>query len=108
MALFRRKTTEKPGPPAAAARRGAVSVSISGVVNAYAPARAGALTTANTPAGAPAKPIVERYEGTTTEPAATAALRISSAADVDQNVKKYGAEGVFKGGGGGFGGAGTK
>ena len=108
MALFRRKTTDRPGTPATGARRGAVSVSVSGEANTYTAPRAG--TSAEAPAKpvVPAKPIVERYVGTTTEPAATAALRINSAADVDPNVKKYGEDGIFKGGAGGYGGAGTK
>lgn len=50
----------------------------------------------------------EVYTGTVVEPESTAAFRINSAADIDPNVKKYGEAGVFKGGGGGYGGAGTK
>ena len=50
----------------------------------------------------------EVYTGTVHEPEATAAHRISSAADIDPNIKKYGEAGVFKGGGGGYGGAGTR
>jgi hypothetical protein len=106
MPLFRRKTTNRPDRPSSAARRGAVSVSVSGESNPYYVARAAA-TPPVTSAPAP-KPVVERYEGTTIEPANTAALRISSAADVDPNVKKYGDDGIFKGGAGGYGGAGTK
>lgn len=53
-------------------------------------------------------PGPEVFTGTLIEPEATAALRISSAADIDPNVKRYGDAGVFKGGGGGYGGAGTK
>lgn len=106
MALFRRKTKDRPGQPSTGGRRGTVSVSVSGEANADAAARAANLEPVDPPA--PAKPVVERYEGTTIEPAATAALRINSAADVDPNVKRYGDDGVFKGGGGGFGGAGTK
>jgi hypothetical protein len=60
------------------------------------------------PAPAARRKGPEVYTGTVTEPEATAAMRISSAADVDPNVKKYGDAGVFKGGGGGYGGAGTK
>jgi len=48
------------------------------------------------------------YTGTVTEFEATAKLRINSAEDVDPNVKRFGLDGVFKGGGGGYGGAGTK
>lgn len=58
------------------------------------------------PADPPRGPEV--FTGTVIEPEATAALRISSAADIDPNVKRYGDAGVFKGGGGGYGGAGTK
>jgi hypothetical protein len=100
MALFRRKSATD-GSAATAGRkraRGAVSVSKSG--------RSGPAESAGPASPAPA--AVERYSGTVIEPAATAAHRINSAADVDANVKKYGDEGVFKGGGGGFGGAGTK
>ena len=106
MGLFRRKGADKSAQPSRRARRGAVSVSVSGEANPYAAPRRGRAATAVVPEPA-AAPAVERYEGTVIEPAATAAQRISSAADVDPNVKKYGAEGVFKGGGGGFGGAGT-
>jgi hypothetical protein len=95
MALFRRRSATD-GSTSRKQRRTAVSVSKSGQSG---------------PAGVPANPDagkVERYSGTVIEPAATAAHRINSAADVDANVKKYGDDGVFKGGGGGFGGAGTK
>lgn len=105
MGLFRRRSSTPPGQRPAT-RRGAVSVSVSGETNPYAGPRATTLEPVVPPP--PAKPVVERYEGTTTEPAATAALRISSAADVDPNVKKYGEDGIFKGGAGGYGGAGTK
>ena len=105
MGLFRRKTTDRSAQPPAP-RRGAVSVSISGAANPYAAIRPA--TFEPLPAPAQEKHVVERYEGTTTEPAATAALRISSAADVDPNVKKYGEDGIFKGGAGGYGGAATK
>ena len=106
MAFFRRKTSDRPRTPAGGSRRGAVSVSVSGDGSPYAAAGAAKLPTA--PPTTPAKPTVEHYVGTTTEPAATAALRISSAADVDPNVKKFGEDGIFKGGAGGYGGAGTK
>jgi hypothetical protein len=105
MALFRRKTTSRPDRPSTPVRRGAVSVSVSGQSRPYADASTAGAAAAAAP---PPKPLVERYEGTTIEPADTAALRINSAADVDPNVKKYGDDGVFKGGAGGYGGAGTK
>jgi hypothetical protein len=104
MGLFSRKSTARPGA-STVTRRGAVSVSVSAERSTYA-ARLAKAAAAAPPE--PVKPVVERYEGTTIEPAATAALRISSAADVDPNVKKYGDDGVFKGGAGGYGGAGTK
>ena len=49
----------------------------------------------------------EMFTGTTIEPEEGAASRISSAADVDPNIKRYGAAGG-PGGAGGYGGAGTK
>ncbi len=52
-------------------------------------------------------PAPEMFTGTTFEPEEGAAARISSAADVDINVKRYGVLGG-PGGAGGFGGAGTK
>lgn len=107
MAFFRRKTTDRPRTPAGGSRRGAVSVSVSGNGSSYAAAREAKLST-TVPSTTPVKPAVEHYVGTTIEPAATAALRISSAADVDPNVKKFGEDGIFKGGAGGYGGAGTK
>ena len=55
---------------------------------------------------APAGP--EYYTGQTITPEETAGQRISSAADVDPNVRAYGLAGVFQGGAGGYGGAGTK
>jgi len=55
---------------------------------------------------APAGP--EYYTGQTITPDEGAGQRIDSAADVDPNVKAYGLAGVFQGGGGGYGGAGTK
>ncbi len=98
MAWFRRRSATDGTTATRKQRRGAVSVSKSG--------RSGPAESVAKPS--PAASPVERYTGTVIEPAATAAHRISSAADVDANVKKYGADGVFKGGGGGFGGAGTK
>jgi hypothetical protein len=52
-------------------------------------------------------PAPEVFTGTTIEPEEGAAARISSAADVDPNFKRYGSVGG-PGGAGGFGGAGTK
>jgi hypothetical protein len=52
-------------------------------------------------------PAPEMYVGTTIEPEEGAAARISSAADVDPNFKRYGSVGG-PGGAGGYGGAGTK
>lgn len=49
----------------------------------------------------------EVYTGTVIEPEEGAAARISSAADVDPNIKRYGPAGG-PGGAGGYGGAGTK
>jgi hypothetical protein len=54
-----------------------------------------------------AQPAPEMFTGTTIEPEEGAAERISSAADVDPNIKRYGALGR-PGGAGGYGGAGTK
>jgi hypothetical protein len=47
------------------------------------------------------------FSGSTIEPEEGAAARISSAADVDPNFKRYGVLGG-PGGAGGYGGAGTK
>ena len=104
MGLFRRKTAAGPGKWPSGQRRGAVSVSVSSERTSTS-TRA---TDVEPVDPGPVKPVVERYEGTTIEPAATAAFRINSAADIDPNVKKFGDDGVFKGGGGGYGGAGTK
>lgn len=49
----------------------------------------------------------EVFTGTTIEPEEGAASRISSAADVDPNIKRHGVLGG-PGGAGGYGGAGTK
>lgn len=54
-----------------------------------------------------AHPAPVIYTGTTIEPEEGAAERISSAADVDPNIKRYGELGR-PGGAGGYGGAGTK
>ncbi len=54
------------------------------------------------------EPRTEVYVGTTITPDEGAKLRIDSAADIDPNVKAYGVGGVFRGGAGGYGGAGTK
>lgn len=54
-----------------------------------------------------AHPAPVIYTGTTIEPEEGAASRISSAADVDPNIKRYGPLGG-PGGAGGYGGAGTK
>lgn len=54
-----------------------------------------------------AHPAPQMFTGTVIEPEEGAASRISSAADVDPNVKRYGAAGG-PGGAGGYGGAGTK
>lgn len=54
-----------------------------------------------------AHPAPVIYTGTTIEPEEGAASRISSAADVDPNIKRYGVLGG-PGGAGGYGGAGTK
>lgn len=54
-----------------------------------------------------AHPAAEVFTGTTIEPEEGASARISSAADVDPNFKRYGALGG-PGGAGGYGGAGTK
>ncbi|MEO6715375.1 MAG: hypothetical protein ABIM89_18395, partial [Mycobacteriales bacterium] len=103
MGLFSRKTAPAPGKRPAGPRRGSVSVSVSS--ERTSTTRSAVVEPVD---AGPVKPVVERFEGTTIEPSATAAFRISSAADVDPNVKKYGADGVFKGGAGGYGGAGTK
>ena len=73
---------------------------------AVAVSRAGTTTLTAEPDEPPTGPEV--YTGTVTEPEATKAMRINSAADIDPNIKKYGDAGVFRGGGGGYGGAGTK
>lgn len=68
-------------------------------------------TRSSTPAPPPepvAAPGPEYYTGQTITPDEGAAQRIDSAADIDPNVKAYGLAGVFQGGGGGYGGAGTK
>lgn len=52
-------------------------------------------------------PAPQIFTGTTIEPEEGAASRISSAADVDPNIKRHGMVGG-PGGAGGFGGAGTK
>ncbi|HZG95271.1 MAG TPA: hypothetical protein VEZ46_11220 [Mycobacteriales bacterium] len=98
MGLFRRKTADS-RRPTSGSPVGAVSVR-----------RSRESVTATAPAPpAPVKKVgPEMYTGTVTEFEATAAQRINSAEDVDPNVKRYGVDGVFKGGGGGFGGAGTK
>lgn len=59
------------------------------------------------PQGGAAHPAPEVFTGTVIEPEEGAAARISSAADVDPNIKRYGAAGG-PGGAGGYGGAGTK
>jgi hypothetical protein len=99
MGWFRRKPAATKGRPASGLWTGAVSVS-----------RAKESGTATLAPPDPEEPATgpEIYTGTVVEPEATAAFRISSAADVDPNVKKYGEAGVFKGGGGGYGGAGTR
>lgn len=60
------------------------------------------------PAAGPRAPRVEVYEGVTITPEEGKALRVDSAADVDPNVRRFGLDGVFQGGAGGYGGAGTK
>jgi len=92
MGLFRRKTADS-RRPTSGSPVGAVSVRRS---------------RESVTATAPAPPAPVKKAGTVTEFEATAAQRINSAEDVDPNVKRYGVDGVFKGGGGGFGGAGTK
>ncbi len=52
-------------------------------------------------------PEPEMHTGTTIEPEEGASARISSAADVDPNIKRWGPLGG-PGGAGGYGGAGTK
>lgn len=104
MGLFRRKTAVS-GRQTSGAPVGAVSVRRSSEL-VYAPPSAKRSSTEE-PAPPP-KPKVEMYTGTVHEPELAAGLRISSAEDVDPNVKRYGVDGVFKGGGGGYGGAGTK
>lgn len=54
-----------------------------------------------------AAPAPEMFTGTVIEPEEGAASRISSAADVDPNIKRHGVLGG-PGGAGGYGGAGTK
>lgn len=70
------------------------------------------VTTRSSGRAAPAEPLAlagpEYYTGQTIMPEEGAGQRIDSAADVDPNVKAYGLAGVFQGGGGGYGGAGTK
>jgi hypothetical protein len=62
---------------------------------------------ADAPREGTAHPAPEMYVGTTIEPEEGAAERVSSAADVDVNIKRYGIL-AGPGGAGGFGGAGTK
>lgn len=62
---------------------------------------------AEPPQDGAAHPAPEMYTGSTIEPEEGAASRISSAADVDPNFKRYGVAGG-PGGAGGYGGAGTK
>ena len=50
----------------------------------------------------------EFYTGQTITPDEGAGHRIDSAADIDPNVRAHGLAGVFQGGAGGYGGAGTK
>ena len=52
-------------------------------------------------------PAPQVFTGTTIEPEEGAGARISSAADVDPNIRRYGMLGG-PGGAGGYGGAGTK
>jgi hypothetical protein len=70
------------------------------------------MTTRSSTQAPPAEPAApagpEYYTGQTITPDEGAGHRIDSAADVDPNVKAYGLAGVFQGGGGGYGGAGTK
>jgi hypothetical protein len=69
---------------------------------------------ATSPAGtdratAPTAPAGPAYHsGTLLHPDEGAAHRVDSAADIDPNVRQYGEDGVFRGGAGGYGGAGTK
>ena len=95
MALFRRKTAST-GRPTSGSSVGAAT------------GRGSADPGAAAPPSAQARSGPEMYTGTVTEFEATAKLRINSAEDVDPNVKRFGLDGVFKGGGGGYGGAGTK
>lgn len=101
MGWFRRKTAATKGRPTSGVwATGAVSVSRA--------KESGTTTTLAPPEPEESATGPEVYTGTVIEPEATAGWRISSAADIDPNVKKYGEAGVFKGGGGGYGGAGTK
>ena len=57
---------------------------------------------------APPPPPPPAYDhGVTLLPEEGAAMRITSAADIDPNIKKQGLAGVPRGGAGGYGGAGT-
>ena len=70
-------------------------------------ARQAALDAAEPPEEGSKHPAPLMYTGTTIEPEEGAASRISSAADVDVNMKRHGELGK-PGGAGGYGGAGTK